>query len=248
MDPTKRFSNRVESYIRYRPDYPPTVIELLQQDYGLSAEDELADMGAGVGHTAKLFAPHVGYIYAIEPNEEMNLALQQQMKHVPNFSARLRPAENTDLEARSVDFIICGQSYHWFNQKMARTEFERILNDEGYVVLMWNSRDRTSDFGRAYEQFLLDHGVDYTEVNHAKVGEEQFDYLMRSWKRYEFENHQVLDAEGLIGRFTSSSYAPAPGSEPHQQATQVLSQIFEEFAEAGQLRMDYVTEVIVGKI
>lgn len=32
----ERFSDRVENYIRYRPDYPPAVIDVLQREIGLT--------------------------------------------------------------------------------------------------------------------------------------------------------------------------------------------------------------------
>lgn len=30
-DPTRRFSDRVENYVRYRPSYPPALVETLRQ-------------------------------------------------------------------------------------------------------------------------------------------------------------------------------------------------------------------------
>ncbi|MDQ1300745.1 MAG: hypothetical protein QG637_665, partial [Chloroflexota bacterium] len=35
LHPTERFSTRVENYIKYRPDYPPDVLELLRAECGL---------------------------------------------------------------------------------------------------------------------------------------------------------------------------------------------------------------------
>lgn len=36
MDSTKRFSNRVEDYRKFRPTYPHEIIALLERDMGLS--------------------------------------------------------------------------------------------------------------------------------------------------------------------------------------------------------------------
>ncbi|MHA2504272.1 MAG: hypothetical protein ACXAE3_15550 [Candidatus Kariarchaeaceae archaeon] len=135
---------------------------------------------------------------------------------------------------------------------MAKTEFERIINDEGYIVLMWNSRDRSSAFGQAYEQFLMDYAVDYKEVDHSRIGDEQFDYLMSTWKKFQFDNSQTLDLQGFLGRFTSSSYAPAPGTAAHSTASEALSAVFETFshstADGPRIELHYTTEVIIGKI
>jgi len=35
QSPTTRFSDRVENYVRYRPGYPPEVLDLLRAECGL---------------------------------------------------------------------------------------------------------------------------------------------------------------------------------------------------------------------
>ena len=42
--PTARFSDRVEDYVRYRPGYPPEVLELLRVECGLRPAHAVADM------------------------------------------------------------------------------------------------------------------------------------------------------------------------------------------------------------
>ena len=49
LDPLRRFSDRVEDYVRYRPGYPDAVIELLRARAGLSEATAVADIGAGTG-------------------------------------------------------------------------------------------------------------------------------------------------------------------------------------------------------
>ena len=51
-DPTRRFSQRVEDYIRYRPSYPPEVIALLGRECGLRHGASVADGSLiGMGST-----------------------------------------------------------------------------------------------------------------------------------------------------------------------------------------------------
>ena len=35
-DPTKRFSDRVDNYVKYRPGYPPEAITYLKDEFNLS--------------------------------------------------------------------------------------------------------------------------------------------------------------------------------------------------------------------
>ena len=42
LDPTKRFSSRVDNYVRYRPGYPDEVLDLLAQECGLGLGSSVA--------------------------------------------------------------------------------------------------------------------------------------------------------------------------------------------------------------
>ena len=52
MDPTSRFSDRVEHYLRSRPDYPPAFYEFLRSDLGLTPAWAVADVGFGGAHAS----------------------------------------------------------------------------------------------------------------------------------------------------------------------------------------------------
>ena len=45
-DPKKRFSSRVENYIKYRPSYPPKLIEYMISENILSPQSIVADIGS----------------------------------------------------------------------------------------------------------------------------------------------------------------------------------------------------------
>ncbi|MDB5127941.1 hypothetical protein [Mucilaginibacter sp.] len=52
---TTRFSNRVNDYVKYRPGYPTQIIDFLQQQFNLSTDKLIADIGAGTGISTALF-------------------------------------------------------------------------------------------------------------------------------------------------------------------------------------------------
>lgn len=53
-DPTKRFSDRVENYLKYRPRYPSGILDILKAKCGLASEHVVADIGSGTGFLAEL--------------------------------------------------------------------------------------------------------------------------------------------------------------------------------------------------
>ena len=54
-DTVERFSNRVENYVKYRPHYPPEILELFRDEMNLEKNSVIADIGSGTGISAKLF-------------------------------------------------------------------------------------------------------------------------------------------------------------------------------------------------
>src|ERR1035441_2114520 len=69
--PTARFSDRVENYIRYRPGYPPEVLDILRSECGLLPTHIVADIASGTGAFTRLLLDNGNSVFAIEPNLEM---------------------------------------------------------------------------------------------------------------------------------------------------------------------------------
>ena len=111
-DPTRRFSNRVEHYIRYRPSYPPAVIDCLEREFGLTAAYVVADVGSGTGILTELLLRHGNTVFGIEPNADMRAAAERLLREYPAFRSIAGVAERTTLPTASVDWITAGQAFH----------------------------------------------------------------------------------------------------------------------------------------
>ena len=85
IDSTKRFSNRVEFYIKYRPKYPQAIIEVLKKECGLENSAVIADIGSGTGFLSELFLRNKNSVFAVEPNKEMREAAEELLYKEPNF-------------------------------------------------------------------------------------------------------------------------------------------------------------------
>jgi len=140
VDPKKRFSSRVENYIRYRPSYPLEIIDFLEKKEILAKNTVIADIGSGTGILTKLFLDHGNQVYGVEPNKDMRDASEKILEKYPNFLSLEGSAESTGLEDNCIDLIIAGQAFHWFDVEEAKKEFKRILKPHGNVVLIWNNR------------------------------------------------------------------------------------------------------------
>ena len=244
-DPKKRFSTRVDNYVKYRPGYPKDIISFLSQENLLSSESLIADIGSGTGILSRLFLDNGNTVYGVEPNNEMRLAAEECLVEYPNFVSVNGSAEETNINDHTIDLISVGQAFHWFDAQKTRIEFERILKPRGYVIIIWNSRKRIeNEFSIAYEAFVSKFGTDYKAVrmNESKV-DDFFNYQLKT-----FENYQELNFEGLRGRLLSASYMPLDSDPRYHDMLEELSTLFENYQKEGKVRIKYETQVYFGHL
>lgn len=248
-DPTKRFSSRVENYVKYRPGYPAELVPLLRRECGLTSESVVADIGSGTGKLTELFVENGNRVFAVEPNAEMRSAAERLLAHYPNFQSVNGAAEATNLPARSAHLIVSGQAFHWFNHLRARKEFARILNPGGWVALFWNERRTSaSPFLRAYDEVVqscaMENRVDHSQVDAAAI---KAFFAPNDFRTAVLEFQQVFDFEGLKGRLLSSSYAPEPGHAKHAPMIEKLRAVFDYHERNGRVVFDYDTRIYYGR-
>jgi ubiquinone/menaquinone biosynthesis C-methylase UbiE len=246
MDPTRRFTDRVEDYVRFRPGYPDAVLDVLAARCGLVPGSTVADVGAGTGQLTRLIVARGCRVFAVEPNDAMRAALAKAFGRVAAVEAVAGRAEATGLPDASVDVVTAAQAFHWFDVPTARAEFRRILRPGGGVALVWNIRDvDASPFMRDYETLVQEYSIDPDASRriHGKPEEVAafFDGSTPSLRK--LPNAQVFDFDGLKGRLLSSSYAPAAGHPRHEAMLAALRALFEAHAEHGTVRFAYATEV-----
>ncbi len=249
-DSTTRFSGRVESYVRYRPGYPEGVLPILRDAAGLAPGSVIADVGSGTGISAELFLRAGHTVIGVEPNAEMRAAAEELLRGWPRFRSVAGSAEATTLADASVDHVVAGQAFHWFDAERARAELARILRPGGRVVLLWNTRHlHTTPFLRAYEALLQQFGTDYGQVRHDAIAPAVLaDFFAGPYERRTLPNEQRFGLEGLRGRLLSTSYAPPAGDPRHLPMLSELERIFAEHARGGQVRVEYDTEIYIGRV
>jgi SAM-dependent methyltransferase len=251
---TTRFSDRVSDYIKYRPQYPVEVIDLLAARCGLTPESVIADVGSGTGILTKLLLDNGNPVIGVEPNKDMREAGETYLADYARFTSIDGTAEATRLPSHAMDFVIAGQAFHWFDQPRARAEFRRILKaDEaaGWCVLMWNDRRTDSTpFLRDYEALLQDFGTDYNEINHKNVQDASVFQAFFGGDFFDasFENTQRFDLDGLMGRLNSSSYVPNKDHANYAPMAARAREIFAAHAAHNRVAFEYDTRMYFGQM
>ncbi|MBE9180854.1 class I SAM-dependent methyltransferase [Oculatella sp. LEGE 06141] len=227
QNPRDRFSNRAVDYARYRPSYPAEAIDQLLD--GLEPPNQLtvADVGAGTGISSRLLAERGATVVAIEPNA----AMRELATPHPQVQFRAATAEQTGLAERSVDLVICAQSFHWFEPTATLAEFHRILKPSGRIGLLWNDRNVEDAFTRAYSDTIRaasDKAI-FDSPNRKSASALETSPHVRQFRHYRFTHRHPLDQSGLIGLADSSSYVPKTG-EAYQQLLINLERLFQTWA------------------
>lgn len=181
----------------------------------------------------------------------MRQAGESQLASFNNFTSINGTAESTTLPDQSVDLVIAGQAFHWFDPLRARAEFARILRPPGWVSLIWNERlVDASPFLAGYEALLHQFATDYAQVDHRIITDERIAAFFHpiSFTQHTYPNHQQFDYQGLRGRLLSSSYAPPEGHSQHQPMLRSLRQLYDEHEQNGQVVFEYTTRVYTAQI
>lgn len=244
----ERFSDRVEDYARYRPSYPPALLDLLEQ-HGLESGAAVMDAGSGTGILSSLLLDRGATVYGVEPNGPMRAEAERRLADRSNFISVPRTAEDTGLANSSIDLITAAQAFHWFDVETTRKEWQRILKPGGWVALIWNERIDETEFSRGYRE-MAHAFVD--QQGHAVRRLVEPDAKMKSFfgtapKMHQLANYQEVDLNGLIGRALSSSYWPKNGPA-YDESIAKLTRLFELYNREGRVRFDYVTQVFLGQL
>jgi SAM-dependent methyltransferase len=245
MRPSERFSSRVDDYARYRPSYPQPALDLLRQRCGLVPGAALADLGSGTGILTEQLLECGAEVFAVEPNERMRAAAEAQLSHHPRFHSVAGSAEATTLAPGSVDLLVAGQAFHWFDPQRARLEALRVLRPGAWGALLWNERPpEATPLLADYEALLKRYAPEYTRITASRANPGTMrEFLGAAMEVGTFANQQVLDFEGLRGRLMSSSYAPEPGSPDYEPMIGILREVFARHERGGHVTMPYSTLV-----
>jgi SAM-dependent methyltransferase len=235
MDPTGRFSDRVDDYVRYRPDYPAAAVDCALDG---APPGVVVDVGAGTGIWTRQLAAHGRTIVALEPNAEMRAVAPA----LPGVTWEGGTAEATGLDDASAALVTVAQAFHWFRAGEALAEFARVLVPGGRVALVWNRRSRSDPFTLGYREAILAVGA---ETAAEKMPFDPGVFAGAPFTepaRSVFPHAQELDRAGLHGRARSASYVQKTGPRAEDLGAR-LDALFDAFAADGRVRIVYDCEV-----
>ena len=251
MKSTDKFTDKADSYAKYRPSYPNEYIEFLLTETGLKEGSTVADIGSGTGIFSKQLLEKGLTVIGVEPNDEMRVKAEQSLNKDGRFISVNAAAENTTLQDKSVDLVTVAQAFHWFDTENFRLESRRILKQDGKVALVWNSRDASSDLNKECAEICQKHCPNFKGFSGGMAeSEEVYKQFFKDGK-YDFKSFQnplEFDIDGFLGRYLSASYSPKKTDSQYDPFISSLTTLFKKYSQNGKIVIPNVTRSYLGKV
>jgi MOSC domain-containing protein YiiM/ubiquinone/menaquinone biosynthesis C-methylase UbiE len=218
----KGFAAGADAYERGRPEYSLEAIERLVAELAIGPRSRVLDLAAGTGKLTRQLVATGAELVAVEPVAEMRAKLEAV---VPGAEALEGTAEAIPLPNHSVDAIVVGQAFHWFDGIRAVSEIRRVLKPEGVLGLIWQARELSRPWIER-----LDSIIDRVDDGHPRfrtmAWREVFDRtaLMEPLQTATFRIVQRGTPETIVDRVASISYIAAMSES---RRTAVLGEVRE---------------------
>jgi SAM-dependent methyltransferase len=192
------FGPAADLYDRMRPAYPPAAME-----WALGPDPlRVVDLGAGTGILTRVVQGLGHEAVPVEPDEGMRARL---VRSTPGVTPLAGSAERIPLPDGSLDAVVAGQSYHWFDPEPAHREIARVLKPGGVFAPVWNIRDDSVPWVAALSEIAngaerAGSGVYEGELEH------DFGPDFGPVERAHFPHQVQMNADGLVRLIATRSY------------------------------------------
>lgn len=230
------FGAWADQYDRWRPGYPPDAVRWLLggEGDGVPRTRRVLDLGAGTGRLSIAVAALGHHVIAVEPDDGMRAVAERAL---PGRTLA-GTAEGIPLEPGSVDVVVAGQAYHWFDPERAIPEIARVLRPGGRLGIVWNIRDERVDWVAALLAIVGGEDRMASMKEPAPVLGAYFGPVEREL----FAHEQQLDTEALVSLAGSWSYvALRDDRDDVLEAIRELTRTHPQLAGRSAFGLPYVT-------
>lgn len=170
------YSALADAYLK-RPDYAPSAIDGLIQLTGISRNDPVCDVGAGVAHLTLELARRGLQVTAVEPNDAMRANGIKRTTAMHNVNWVEGTGEVTHQDSGRFKLVTFGSSFNVTQRQLALMETARILQTAGWFACLWNHRDLNDPIQAEIENLI---GQNIKNYQYGSRREDQTDIINAS--------------------------------------------------------------------
>ncbi|MFD7153821.1 class I SAM-dependent methyltransferase [Kribbella sp. NPDC059898] len=231
----KSFGAVAAAYDAGRPTFP---FEALTWILGPGRGLQVLDLGAGTGKLSAVAAALGHHVIAVDPSPEMLEVCRRR----PGVDTMAGAAESIPLAQASVDAVIVGQAFHWFDHARALPEIARVLRPNGVLGLLWNNPDTVVPWVRRIWQVMQGDGFGGSDRFEPLPILEQSN-LFTMIEQARFRHWHDLDRGGLRQLAQSHSRVAVLKESRREQVLEQVNLIYDHTARPPEpLRMPYLTD------
>jgi SAM-dependent methyltransferase len=218
-DPTHAlsFGAAAREYDQFRPRYPEAAVRWALA--GLEAPVRVVDLGAGTGILTRGVLALGHEVVPVEPDPAMRAQLEFA---TPGTKALAGSAEAVPLPDGTVDAVLAGQAYHWFDRERAHAEVARLLRPDGTFAPIWNTRDERVDW--VAELSRIAHLGDNAGGVVEKYGEFGSDF--EPTELGEFAHTTTLTPDEVVAMLHTRSYWLTASIDEQDRIDRELGELF----------------------
>jgi SAM-dependent methyltransferase len=192
------FGPAAARYDDLRPGYPVDALRWAVGDRPV----RVLDLGAGTGILTRALRALGHEVVAVEPDPRMRAHL---LATTPEVTALAGRAERIPLPGGTVDAVVAGQAYHWFDPEPAHAEVARVLVPGGVFAPLWNCRDESVPWVAALSM-ISDDDTAGRGIREPVPGVDSFGDRFGPVERRLFHHATRLDPDRLVGLVATRSY------------------------------------------
>jgi SAM-dependent methyltransferase len=231
-------------YEKYRLPYADEMVDGLLAHIG--QVEVVADIGAGTGQLARMFAGKSTRVYAVEPDPAMRAVASASLADFATVEVIDGCAERTTLAENSVDLIVVGNAFHRFKPE-ACAELQCILKDRGWIALVRYAFTNEAFTDMLFTKLAVLKGL-ASRVERARY-DTPIQNLFGAGKVHTLSYPQ-LHVEGWASFFCAACAgveAPECTDRDFVQFEAINRQVFDAFAVDDKIQIDYGTRVSFGQ-
>ena len=173
-------------------------------------------------------------LVATEPLPDMVRHLRDRLPVSPVVAT----AERIPMSRRSVDTVVCGQAFHWFDHDVALAEIAQVLRPGGHLAVVWNRYDTAIPWVRRFQDLIAPDFGDAEDVVQPLMETPYFGFVDKATFRF----WQPHTASTLADLTRSVSYF---STLDERRQRDLLAKVEALYAEYGRghdgIRVPYVT-------
>ncbi len=131
------YSSVAEAYNTTRPLYPDQLISQVREITQLPLGSKILEIGSGTANATRSFAQLGFSMTCLEPNPDFCQLAQANSHSYDNIKIHNLSFEEWQSPEK-FDAILAASSWHWIPSEVAYPKAIRLLQDQGYLILLWN--------------------------------------------------------------------------------------------------------------